>query len=152
MDLKFKVSARIAGPVEEVFEAVADPDKLSAYFTTAGAKGRIKAGATVIWGFHDCPGPFPVLIREVVENEKIVLEWETSDEGVDEPYMTETTMTFEPLDNNCRTLVTVTEKGWRKTQTGLDSSYSNCMGWSQMLCAMKAWVEHGINLREGMYR
>ena len=40
MDLKFKVAARIARPVEEVFEAVADPKELSAYFTTGGARGR----------------------------------------------------------------------------------------------------------------
>lgn len=31
-----------------------------------------------------------------------------------------------------------------------NTSYGNCMGWSQMLDAMKAWLEHGINLREGM--
>jgi uncharacterized protein YndB with AHSA1/START domain len=37
MDLKFKISAHIARPVAEVFEAVADPKKLSGYFTTGGA-------------------------------------------------------------------------------------------------------------------
>ena len=42
MDLKFKVAARISRPVHEVFEAVADPDKLSHYFTTGGAKGRLE--------------------------------------------------------------------------------------------------------------
>jgi len=26
------------------------------------------------------------------------------------------------------------------------------MGWSQMLAALKVWAEHGINLREGMYK
>jgi len=25
------------------------------------------------------------------------------------------------------------------------------MGWSQMVAALKLWLEHGINLREGMY-
>ncbi|CDZ45543.1 Hypothetical protein, partial CDS, partial [Neorhizobium galegae bv. orientalis] len=39
MELKFKISGRISKPVEEVFEAVADPKKLSGYFTTGGAKG-----------------------------------------------------------------------------------------------------------------
>ena len=33
----------------------------------------------------------------------------------------------------------------------LDSSYMNCMGWSQMLCALKVYVERGFNLREYMY-
>ena len=41
---------------------------------------------------------------------------------------------------------------WRETPSGLKASYGNCMGWSQMLAAMKAWIEHGINLREGAYK
>lgn len=64
---------------------------------------------------------------------------------------TTVTMTFEPLEDG-RTLVTIAEEGWRETPAGLDASYGNCQGWTQMLCAMKAWVEHGINLRDGMYR
>ncbi len=55
-------------------------------------------------------------------------------------------------DGDTRTLVTTSEAGWRETDTGLKASYGNCMGWTQMLCALKAWVEHGINLREGMFR
>src|SRR3546814_8649617 len=70
MELKFRVAARIAKPVHDVFEAVADPAKLSHYFTTGGAKGRLETGATVEWDFHDFPGAFPVWVIEVVEDEK----------------------------------------------------------------------------------
>ncbi len=66
MDLEFKVEARIARPVGEVVEAVADPAQLSRYFTTGGAEGRIETGATVTWDFHDFPGAFPVEVVEVV--------------------------------------------------------------------------------------
>ena len=62
MELKFRVAARIARPVHEVFEAVVDPDQLSSYFATGGAKGRLEAGATVSWTFHDYPGDFPVYV------------------------------------------------------------------------------------------
>ena len=55
MDPRFKVSGRIARPVDEVFEAVVDPDQLSRYFTTGGAKGRLEPGATVTWDFADFP-------------------------------------------------------------------------------------------------
>src|SRR3546814_14808194 len=79
MELKFRVAARIAKPVHDVFEAVADPAKLSHYFTTGGAKGRLETGATVTWDFHDFPGAFPVWVIEVVEDEKIVLEWQASE-------------------------------------------------------------------------
>lgn len=159
MELKFKVSARIARPVAEVFEAIADPAELSAYFTTGGAQGRLETGATVTWDFADFPGAFPVEVIEVEPGCRIMLRWEANEgvpEGaapvVDAGYFTTVTIDFEPLDGDTRTLVTISEAGWRETETGLKASYGNCMGWTQMLCALKAWVEHGINLREGMFR
>ena len=160
MDLRFRVAARIARPVHEVFEAVADPDKLSHYFTTGGAKGRLETGKTVTWDFHDYPGAFPVEVIDVVPDEKIILKWDAAEGeqpvaqgGEIKPadYKTTVTMTFTPLDEGARTLVEIREEGWRETQSALDASYGKCMGWSQMLAALKAWVEHGINLREGMY-
>ncbi len=161
MDLEFRVAARISRPVEEVFEAVADPGKLSCYFTTGGAEGRLETGATVIWDFHDYPGAFPVDVIEVVPNERIVLKWQANEgeaanvEGSDArpaDYQTMVTMTFTPLDDNSRTLVEIFEQGWRENQGALDASYGNCQGWSQMLCALKIWIEHGINLREALYK
>src|SRR3954469_15516347 len=79
MSHEFTVSGRIAKPVAEVFEAVADPKKLSGYFTTGGAKGRLETGATVTWDFHDFPGAFPVEVVEVTPNAKIVLRWAASE-------------------------------------------------------------------------
>ena len=160
MDLKFRVAARIARPVHEVFEAVADPAQLSNYFTTGGANGRLETGATVTWDFHDYPGAFPVEVVEVVPDEKIVLKWDAAEgeqavapgsEIKPADYKTMVTMTFSPVDDGRRTLVEIREEGWRETQAALDASYGNCQGWAQMLCALKAWLEHGINLRDGMY-
>lgn len=157
MELKFTVSAHISKPVHDVFEAVVDPAKLSNYFTTGGAAGRMKTGATVQWDFADFPGAFPVEIVEVVDDQRIVLRWqahesvpEGSTESSRQDYKTQVVLDFKPLDDG-RTLVTITESGWRDTPGGLKSSYGNCMGWSQMLCALKCWVERGFNLREDMY-
>lgn len=154
MKLKFSVSGRIARPVHEVFEAVADPAILSRYFTTGGAKGRLEAGATVEWDFADFPGAFPVEVVELVQDERIVVRWQGKEGGGPggDPYFTEPSFTFAALDDDTRTLVTIAESGWGKTKAGRDAAFGNCMGWSQMLSAMKAWVEHGINLREGMYK
>ena len=165
MDLKFRVAARISRPVRDVFEAVADPGQLSNYFTTGGAQGRLETGATVTWDFHDFPGAFPVEVVEVVPDERIVLRWDASEgeapnlsdnpprsEMATAPYKTTVTMTFAPLDGGSRTLVEIREEGWRETQGALDASYGNCQGWSQMLCALKVWLEHSINLRADMYR
>lgn len=62
--LSFSVSGHIAKTCVQVYEAVADPEQLSHYFTTGGAKGRLESGATVTWDFHDFPGAFPVKVLE----------------------------------------------------------------------------------------
>lgn len=158
MELKFTVSAHIAKPVHEVFEAVADPAKLSHYFTTGGAVGRLETGKTVQWDFADFPGKFPVDVVVAEQDRRIVLRWEANegppelgDPVVGVGYQTEVVMEFKALEDG-RTLVTITESGWRDTPGGLKASYGNCMGWSQMLCALKCSVERGFNLREGMYK
>lgn len=159
MELKFRVAARIAGSPHELFEAVADPSKLSHYFTTGGAKGRLEPGATVEWNFHDFPGAFPVHVIEVIPDQKIILEWQANEgeaPNVDDgqlaksDYHTRVTMTFRDLGDG-RTLVEIAEEGWRLNQGALGASYGNCQGWTEMLCSLKAWLEHGIRLRDGLY-
>lgn len=158
MELAFQVFARIAKPVSDVFEAIIDPARLSAYFTTGGASARLEAGKTVMWDFHDFPGAFPVDVIAVEQDRRIILRWGANDaeagngEGSGTPYQTTVTIAFEPLDADTRTLVTIGEEGWRETEAGLKASYGNCMGWSQMLCALKIYLEHGIHLRQGMYK
>src|ERR1043165_8356057 len=97
MELNFTVSGRIARSVHEVFEAVVDPEQLSQYFTTGGAKGRLETGATVTWDFADFPGAFPVEVVEVVPDQRIVLEWKANEPGTD--YRVTVTMTFQPTDD-----------------------------------------------------
>lgn len=152
MAYEFTVSGRIAKPVHEVFEAVADPKELSAYFTTGGAQGRLEKGATVTWDFHDFPGAFPVQVVDVVPDEKIVLTWDAPpDEDPAGNYQTTVTMRFEALEDG-RTLVSIREAGWRDNEAGQKASYGNCEGWTGMLCAMRVWKEHGIRFREGFYK
>jgi len=150
MAYDFRVSGRIAKPVHEVFEAVADPAKLSGYFTTGGAVGRLESGATVTWDFADFPGAFPVRVERVVPDKEIVLHWEAAGDG-GPAYDTTVVMSFAGLEDG-RTLVTIEEKGWRESAAGLKAAMGNCEGWTGMLCALKAYIEHGINLREGFYK
>ncbi|QIL02958.1 ATPase [Sphingomonas sinipercae] len=151
MDPTFRVFIIVDRPRETVFEAVADPKELSAYFTTGGASARLAKGATVTWDFHDFPGAFPVHVTDVVANERIVFEWKANDPEAE--YQIEVTMRFSDVDGRPgRTKVEVEERGWRSSDAAVKASYGNCMGWSQMLAALKMWVEHRINLREGAYK
>ncbi|AZO36171.1 ATPase [Mesorhizobium sp. M2A.F.Ca.ET.037.01.1.1] len=146
MSLGFRISGRIGKPVAEVFDAVVNPTKLSGYFTTlGGASAPLVPGTTVTWW-----NTVPVEVDEVVPNERIVLRWDGGGPGVVPAYKTTIEMNFEALDDG-GTFVTIAESGWREDEAGRKSSYGNCEGWSQMLSCMKAYVEYGINLREGFY-
>ncbi len=152
---RFTIKGRIAKPVGDVFEAVVNPEHLSEFFTTGGAKGRLETGAVVTWDFHDFPGAFPVHVTEVEKDRRIVLRWDGEAAAVEADASgsnkTKVTMTFAPTDDG-RTLVEITEEGWLDSPEGRSASYGNCEGWTGMLCAMKAWLEHGIHLRDGFYK
>ena len=148
MELKFKVQTKIQKPIADVFDAVYNPSKLSGYFTNGGASAPLDEGTTVEWAFADNPGDeklkFPVEVKKMVKNELIELGWEGA-KGL----QTHVRMEFEADGDD--TIVRVSETGWRETQEDLDSSYLNCFGWGQMICALKAYVEYGIDLRKGAF-
>ena len=148
MDLKFQIQTKIQKPVADVFNAVYNPENLSGYFTNGGAKGRLDEGSTVEWAFADTPGEeirFPVEVEKTIENELIVLRWPGTQEELNRVQIR-----FEAMGEN-ETVVQISETGWKETQEDLNRSYSNCMGWSQMVFALKAFLEYGINLRKGAY-
>lgn len=151
-DLRFEVFGFIARPIEEVYEAVADPAILSEYFTTGGAIGRLETGATVQWDFADFPGAFPVAVLRAEPAEMISLRWGAAPGSSVEQDGTVVDFLFTSVDDGARTKVAVREKAWKPTDDGAAAAFGNCMGWTGMLAAMKAWLEHGVRLREGFYR
>lgn len=147
MELRFEVHGRIEKPVDEVFDAVYNPKKLSGYFTTGGASGPLDEGSTVEWDFADFPGAFPVYVTKVDPGRLIVLEWAA---GANDE-RTEVRLEFERLEDKA-TMVRISEGTWPDTQENLDRSYGNCTGWAHMIAGMKVFLEHGLNLREGFYK
>ena len=140
MDIQFQIQTKILKPVEEVFEAVVNPARLSGYFTKSATP--MKEGETSLWKFHEVPEEFPVHIHKIVPNQLIVFEWNSHDSR------TRVEMRFEAIDKKS-TMLMISEGGWPETQKGLNGSYDNCQGWTHMSLCLKAFVEHGINLREG---
>ena len=60
MDLKFQVQTKIQKPIDEVFDAVYNPEKLSGYFTNGGASAPLDEGTEVEWRFADNPDEDPI--------------------------------------------------------------------------------------------
>lgn len=142
--LAFEVQLKIRKPAAEVFDAVVDPKKLSGYFLREGS-GPLVAGTTVLWQFPEFEERYPVVVREVVAPERIVLEWGSAIAGDPD---TRVVMTFVALDAE-NTMVKISESGWPHSPEGLKASHGNAGGWMHMMAAMKAYLEYGINLREG---
>jgi uncharacterized protein YndB with AHSA1/START domain len=138
MELKFQIQTKILKPVEEVFEAVVNPAKLSGYFTKSATP--MKEGETAVWKFHEVPEEYPVQIHQIVPNRLIVFEWDSHGAR------TRVEMQFESIDQGS-TMLKITESGWPESQKGLKGSYDNCQGWTHMSLCLKAYVEYGINLR-----
>jgi len=146
MKIEFRLQLKIQKPVAAVFAAIVDPAKLSVYFTSS-ATGPLAEGKTVNWKFAEFPDmDIPVTVHQVKPNELIRFEWPTNQED----YNTSVTMTFESLSAD-ETLVSIVESGWRDTEKGREDSYLNCYGWTHMACCLKAYLEHGINLRAGSF-
>jgi uncharacterized protein YndB with AHSA1/START domain len=143
MEPKFQVQLKIRKPAAEVFDAVANPERLSRYFVQA-ASGPLVEGATVKWRFAEVPGEHDVVVRQVVKDERIVFE--SSAQSGD--YATRVEMVFTPLDHQ-NTMVQISESGFREDPAGIEESYGNAGGWMHMMCSLKAYLEYGINLRAG---
>lgn len=48
------------------------------------------------------------------------------------------------------TLLRIRESGWKPDPAGLQSSYVHLEGWVNMERCMKAYLEYGIGLRNGL--
>ena len=143
MKFEFDVQIKIQKPVTEVFDAVVDPAKLSGYFV-GSASGPLEEGNVITWRFAEVDLDIPITVREVKPNELIRFEWASNEDD----YNTTVIIGFQAVDPE-NTMVTIHESGWRETDKGLFGSYQNCGGWMHMGCCLKAYLDHGINLRKG---
>ena len=64
----------------------------------------------------------------------------------DEAYPVTVVFELEALDDGT-TMLAISESGWKTDADGLKGSHDNCSGWTHMAMCLKAWIEHGIDLR-----
>jgi uncharacterized protein YndB with AHSA1/START domain len=141
----YTVQTKIKRPVADVFDAIVSSERMKNYFVD-GASSDLIEGKEITWRW-DHYGENPVTVRKVVANELIELaidskEW---DKTRDEAYEVLVIFEFEALEDG--TMLSISEAGWKTDADGLKGSHDNCGGWTHMAMCLKAYLEHGIDLR-----
>jgi uncharacterized protein YndB with AHSA1/START domain len=144
MDLAANVRERILQPLHEVFTAVIEPRHMSRYFISHGS-GPLTAGTTVWWEFADVGARIAVDVLEVEPDRKVVYESEGCGTR------SRVTIGF-AADGPGATVVTIHEGCWPLDQEGAERAMGQAAGWTYFLCCLKAWLQFGINLRQGLDR
>ena len=139
--IRAKVQLGILKPVQEVFEAIVDPEKMSKYFIS-GSTGRIESGKTLKWTWPDYDGELEIKVGKIEKDKVVSFEWNGSGTNC------VVVISLEAKDEN-KTLVKITESDWPADYKGANQCMEQVEGWTHFLCCLKAYLEYDINLRIG---
>mgnify|MGYP006193159295 CR=1 FL=1 len=142
--LQAKAIIQISKPIDEVFEAIVDPRKMSNYFISEGS-GRMEEGKTLTWKFPEFEERVEVEVTKVEAPELVSFYWEGATGR-----KLEVAINLQEMKNST-TLVKITEGKMENDPAGLAWFGSNTEGWANFLACLKAWLEYGIHLRRGAF-
>jgi len=147
MTRSYTVQTRIRRPVADVFDAIVSADRLCQYFTSE-TSGDLEEGREVGWRWRHYEHTLPIRVDRIVEGELIELTLDSSQwkKTVAESYPVKVILELEELEDGS-TMLKISEEGWKTDADGLKGSHDNCSGWTHMAMCLKAWIEHGIDLR-----
>lgn len=141
--LEINAALQIQKPVNEVFEAIVDPEKMSNYFISQSS-GRMEEGKNLTWKFPEFDTDVPIRTGKIEKDKYISYYW---DHDKDELLVE---MTLSPAGPDA-TVVKITEKSMNNDEAGIKWLKSNTEGWANFLACLKAYLEYGINLRKGAF-
>src|SRR6187399_583531 len=78
--LEIKAGLQVLKPIDEVFEAIVDPDKMKNYFISKSS-GYMKEGETLIWKFAEMDIEFPVKVGTIKKSTYISFYWDGAFDG-----------------------------------------------------------------------
>ena len=129
----------IRKPVEEVFEAIVNPEIITQFWFTKSS-GRLEAGKQVQWEWEMYGISIPVTTVTLEPNERIVIEWP----GENGPTTVE--WRFTAYENDT-TFLSVTNAGFTGSGDELVKQVTDStQGFSLVLAGLKAFLEHNIRL------
>jgi uncharacterized protein YndB with AHSA1/START domain len=134
-----RVGMLIRRPPGEVFQALVDPAITTRFWFTRSS-GKLVPGANIQWDWEMFGVSTQVSVKEVEENSRILIEWGNSDDS--------TTVEFRLIHwRDEATYVEITESGLSGDGDELVSYVAGSTGgFYQVLCALKALLEHDIVL------
>jgi uncharacterized protein YndB with AHSA1/START domain len=134
-----KVGMLIRRPPGEVFQALIDP-AITTRFWFTGSSGKLVPGASVRWDWEMYGVSTEVSVKAVEADSRILIEWGNGDES------TTVEFRFIPWEDDT-TFVQVTETGLSGDGDEIVSSVAGSTGgFCQVLCALKALLEHDVVL------
>ena len=68
-DIEVKVQLGILKPLQQVFDAIVDPEKMSKYFISWGSD-RMESEKDIDWRWDDVGVQLPVKVKQVIQGEK----------------------------------------------------------------------------------
>ncbi len=140
MKLIAKATIQIQKPIEDVFEGIVNPEKMTKYFISE-SNGRLETGKELIWKFPEFPDLVPVKNITVDINRSVSFVWDSE--------TVVKIMLEEQPDKS--TVVKVIEDGKTYSEDNLKWAIGNTEGWANFLACMKAYLEYGIQLRKGAF-
>jgi uncharacterized protein YndB with AHSA1/START domain len=140
MNLIAKATIQIQKPIEEVFEGIVNPEKMTNYFISESS-GRMETGKELIWKFPEFPVEVPLKEISIEINHSVSFVW-------DKETVVKIILEEQPDKS---TVVKVTEDGKQYNENNLKWALGNTEGWANFLACMKAYLEYGIQLRKGAF-
>lgn len=138
-DLNAEVELKISVSPSVIYEAIVNPSQMAGYFISSGS-GRLDSGeGNVTWKWDDCGAELIITPQAHEADRRVCFLWPAS--GV------EARVVIELESQQDVTNVKITETGWPTSSEGITRCLQQTQGWMHMLCCLKAYVEHGINLR-----
>jgi uncharacterized protein YndB with AHSA1/START domain len=134
-----KTGMHIRRPLEQVFDAIVDPEVTSQFWFSKGG-GRLETGKRVRWEWESHDVSIEVTAKAVEPNKRVAIEWPGYSGATQDEW------TFQALPDGT-TFVRVSERGWageadRLVRYVADST----QGFTLMLAGMKALLEHDVRL------
>ena len=143
--LEIKADLQVLKPIYEVFESIADPDKMKNYFISESS-GYMKEGETLKWKFPEMEMEFEVKMGKIQKPGYLSFYWDGASDGEN----TFVEMKLQEVENDI-TFISITEKSKPNNEQGISWLKRNTGGWANFLACLKAWMEYGIHLRKGAF-